>query len=291
MISIILLWVLIFPASSMAGVIFSENYDSIQPGSRLPNVWTCADPVPPGWTSKAGCNEDTVNGVTHYCGEVSPGGRTGNSLKLWRRNGGWRNYCGFLNRNLTEEEFNQHYKEFFFRFYMKIPSQWDANLRGGNTHKLNRIVIGKSYGGGGSTFYFDVKGASFKNGKFSFYCGKEGPVRYTSKTLTELGIIDDQWHCYELHFKMNSAIGVADGELHFFIDGKEIEFYTPYGPKHPKGLSKWNFKYSSDEYILTLPGPAIGNISGEWNFPTDKWYAIEFDDFVVSTTYIGPVVK
>jgi hypothetical protein len=105
---------------------------------------------------------------------------------------------------LSEEEFNKHHKELFFRFYMKIPLDWDATLGpGGETHKLNRLGIGTKYGSPTSVLYFDVKGPSFKNGRFSFYVVKEGPVRYTSKTLTELGVVDGQWHCYEIHFKMN----------------------------------------------------------------------------------------
>jgi len=283
-----LVLILFFTTSTNAAVIFSGNYDC----SSEFNNWNCSMNIPSCTlvTGKAACSLDTVGGITHYCGEVSPGGRTGNSLKLWRHNDGQTDYCGYLNKALTEQEFNQGYKQLFFRYYMKIPSEWDATLGPAQTHKMNRFLTKTTYGGDvTSTFYFDVKGTSFKSGKFSFYFTKEGPVRYTSKTLTELGIVDGRWHCYEIHFKMNSASGVADGELHFYIDGKEMEIVTPYGPTYPTGLSKWDFKYSTNEYIATLLTPAIGNLTdGKWNFPTNGWYAIEFDDYVVSTTYVGP---
>jgi hypothetical protein len=278
---IIFILVLILPTSSIAEIIFYEDYDNI------PSGWNCSQPIPPRWTGQATCTYDAY-GVGHYCGEVSSGGRKGNSLKLWRRNGGTTDYCGYLNNTLSAEEFNKHHKELFIRFYMRIPLGWDATLGSGATHKLNRLGTGTKYGSPTSVLYFDVKGPNFKNGRFSFYVVKEGPVRYTSKTLTELGIVDGQLHCYEIHFKMNSASGVADGELHFYIDGKEISIFTPYGPVHPRGLSKWDFRYSADEYIATLLTPAIGNVSEVWSFPTGDWYAVEFDDFVVSTTYVGP---
>jgi hypothetical protein len=265
---------------SPAEVLFSDTFDNI------PNGWNCDQSTPPGWTDKAAC----FNGGSRYSGEITSGGVTGNSLKLWRRNGWTTEYCGYLNRALTSSEFSRGYKELFFRWYMKIPGGWNANLNSGQTHKLNRTRTATSYGGPiTSELYFDVKGGTFKSGRFSFYNTKEGVVRYTSKTVTELGVVDGQWHCYEIHFKMNSASGVADGALHFYIDGVQVGIYTPYGSTHPQGLSNWNFGYASNECIATLLTPAIGNLTdGVWSFPTSDWYAIEFDNYVVSTSYTGP---
>jgi hypothetical protein len=270
LIEIIFILVLILPTSSIAEIIFYEDYDNI------PSGWNCSQPIPPRWTGQATCTYDAY-GVGHYCGEVSSGGRKGNSLKLWRRNGGTRDYCGYLNKALTQSEFSKHYRELYTRFYMKFPVGWDANLGSGETHKLNRFYIRSTYEDKTtSEFLWDVKGPTFKTGSFAFH----NPVVtvYYGDTLSNLGVLDGNWHCYELRVKMNSS-GKKDGIIQFWIDG--IMRYNN---------TNANLGYAYNDYFYHLLSPAIGNVGAEeaWLFPTGDWYAVEFDDFVVSTTYVGP---
>jgi hypothetical protein len=194
-------------------------------------------------------------------------------------------YCGYPDKILSTAEFNQHNKEIFARWYMKFPVGFEAYFSTGETFKLTRARFGITAGAWTTEFYFDVKGAYITTGNFSFYWTKEGPVRRTALTLTQLGVMDGNWHCYELNLKMNSATGVSDGAMHFWIDGveKQIDSY-------PNGLTNWNFGFSASEYFEQLPTPGIGNLTGGYFIlPDDAWYAVDFDYFVVSTTYIGPL--
>jgi len=274
-----------FTSSGYAGIIFSENYDAIQSG------WNCSDTLPSGWPSEAACGSDTYDGTTHYYGEITSGGRTGNSLKLWRHNGGFSEYGGYLGKDLTEAEFNNHYTNLHFRWYIKFPVGWDCNQSSAHTHKLSRLNTATTYGGNPySTLYFDVKGdISFSGGRFTLYDTQEGGVYYSEKTVAEYGVIDGNWHCYEIWFKLNSGTGVGDGELHLYLDGVEVGFKI-YGQQGPllMGFSNYDLGYPSGVYFSRFMPPAIGNLTeGTWNFPTNTWYAVEFDDYIVSTERIG----
>jgi hypothetical protein len=284
---IILLFIGIFCFTkiSLAAVIFSDNYDS------APDGWICADGVLSGYTGQSACSSDVVGGVTRYYGEITSGScRTGNCLKLWRHNGGFTEYGGYLDKNFTSSEFNNHYKELFVRWYVKIPTDWDANLGGAHTHKLERIYSGTSAGEHTMEWYMDVKGgASFKNSKFSFYNTKEGNVWYTDKTITQLGVNDGNWHSLEWHVKLNSTAGNSDGGWNFYVDGVEQIICDGIGNNCHTGQSMMDMGSSADEYFTSGLPPAIGNLSdGTWNFPTAGWYSFMFDDYVISTTYIGP---
>ena len=272
------------PSILYAAVIFSENYDNIESG------WSCGNSIPAGWTRAAGCPSPSSYGeITHYAGEISSGGRTGNSLKLWRRNGIWTDYHGYLDKDFTTAEFNNHYKELYIRWYVKIPAEWDANLAGGGTHKLDRMYISSSAGGRDTEWYMDVKGDTFKGGRFSFYNTAQGWVWYTVKTVTQLGVNDGRWHSLEWHVKLNSTTGSSDGGWDFYVDGVSQEICDGMGQNCAMGQHNMNMGTRTDQYFTSTLPPAIGNLSGgTWTFPTNGWYAIEFDDYVVSTTYIGP---
>ena len=62
----------------------------------------------------------------------------------------------------------------------------------------------------------------------------------------------------------------------------------PYGEENILGAWELNVGATTDEFFTSALPPAIGNLSGgSWDFPTDGWYSIEFDDYVVSQSYIG----
>jgi len=284
----VIIWIfallLFSPRLSSAAVIFSENYDNIQSG------WTCSNSIPAGWTDVSSCpSPSSYGGVTHYACEITSGGRTGNSLKLWRRNGIWTEYVGYLNKDFTAQEFNARYKELYVRWYVKIPTGWDASLGNASTHKLNRFYVSSLAGGKDQEWYMDVKGPTFKTGYFSFYYSGGQGVWYTSKTISQLGINDGQWHSLEWHVKLNSSTGSSDGGWNFYIDGVEQTICDGVGENCSVGIRSKNMGATTNQYFTSALPPAIGNLSGgTWRFPTSGWYAIEFDDYIVSTTYIGP---
>ncbi len=294
-----LIFLLLFiPSLCFGGVLFQEDYDT--PGATPSwTNWDCSMSIPDSSyaSSKPGCSYSTYDSVTHYCGESTTGGRSGNSLKMWRRNGGTTDYCGYLNYEFKEADF--HYRNLFFRYYIKIPNGWDANIIGGNTHKLTRANMGSSWGAPTQEWYFDVKGDTFKGGKITFYniadtgCGFASCVYYTDKTVTQLGINDGTWnHWLEVQLKLSTNATTADGEVHFWVDGVEQTICLGDNPAYCSlGTTVVNGT-PANYYFDLVPSPAVGNLSGgTWTFPTDGWYAMEFDDYVVSTEYIGPIAS
>lgn len=264
------------------GVIFSDNYNSVTDG------WSCVDAIPPGYTGQSSCSYETIDTVTHYYGEITSGGcRSGNCLKLWRHNGGFKEYGGYLDKNFTEVEFNNHYKELYVRWYVKISPDWDANLATAQTHKLNRFYYGPTVESKAHEMYLDVKGSTtFKTSRISIYPNAGlGWAWYISSNITELGLNDGNWHSIEVRFKIDPNVG----GFQVWIDGVAMNICDGSGNNCGTNHTNINTGGADDYFTSTLP-PAIGNLTdGTWNFPTNGWYAFMFDDYVVSTDYIGPL--
>jgi hypothetical protein len=86
---------------------------------------------------------------------------------------------------------------------------------------------------------------------------------------------DDEWHCYEFRLKLNSAAAVADGIATVWLDGVQKGTNTAI-----------NFDGVSGS-VFTTTNLGTGN-SGTITWQS-SWQAFEFDDYVLSTEYIGPV--
>lgn len=86
---------------------------------------------------------------------------------------------------------------------------------------------------------------------------------------------DGQWHCWETRVKLNTT-GHSDGIIQFWLDGTLI-----------KSITNACFGANDNSVFTAAPGVGMGN-SDSQGFQ-NSWQAIEFDDYVISTTYIGPV--
>ena len=273
----ILLIILYSPAN--AQIIFSENYDSI-------GDINCNDAVPDGWVAWNGCPTDTYQGITHYSGEISSPGRgeVGKSLKLWRHNGLFAtDYSGYLS---SPDITSKNYRELYVRYYMKVPSGFDVS--GGPGVKFDRFWSNYDFG---QVSMMAVEGG-FHSGRFAIYCPSMGsPNYFWSHSFNDLGINDGEWHCIELHYKMNSP-GLSDGAIELFINGECVSL------KYDKYPDVWTPEGQGYYTISGIPGdrvfkraliPGIGNTgNAPYVMTPDIWQAIEFDDYVVSTSYIGP---
>lgn len=275
--------VLAFPAGACAKVVFEDFYNDPGIGG-----WVCTDPVPPGYTSKASSPApSTHNGVTRYAGEITPEGAiVGNSLKMWRRNGIWTGYAGYLNKELSSREFSEKYRALYFRWYIKIPPGWNwANSPG---MKLNRWYFGKTAGSTAKQMTVNIQGGSISSRLQFYFPGTPEFMYYSDKTVPEMGLNDGKWHSLEIYVRLSTDSSTFDGELRLFVDGKEKYLGRPYqAPK--KGLANIVYPVDRDDYFTSVFPPAIGNLGSgaSWNFPTNAWYSIDFDSYVVSTQRVG----
>jgi hypothetical protein len=276
--------------ASFAGMIFSENYDSISSG------WQCSNAVPNGWTNLTACTSRNYGGILHYGGEITSGGRSGNSLKQWKAPGtNESGYNGYINYVFNSTQFNNHYRTLYSRVYVKFPLELNATGCAGACPKL----MGRMYGGtsAGSTtkeVYLNITGNTMKTSTFQIVIDGATPPFdsiYSTKTAASYGIFDGKWHAIELGVSAGTS-GQADGQIHLYIDGTEVQLAGGSGESPAIGQTKVAFNWAPNVYITAPLVPGVGNLSPEssalWASSDNKWHAIEWDDFVVSTTYIGP---
>ena len=255
----LLIFFFLFPAFSVAEVIFSDDFNAVTDG------WNCLNPTPAGWTGQSACEGPNVyDGQTHYAYEISSGGRSGNSLKIWTHG----NFPNDRTFSVLDYSFAVNtYRELYTRWYMKIPSDFDT------TGALNYLKFWR-YNHGTDTTYFNWEAGTTISADGLF---QVAPSAYDAwhTVLNHADIPrDGQWHCHELRIKLNST-GNTDGILQYWLDGvlKTNETNVNY--------------HAVDTDYFKNTGVGIGNRGETTGFQT-PWRAVEFDDFVVSTTYIGP---
>ena len=264
------------PAIGTAEIIFSDDFSSWNDYLLSTDDY---DP-PNGWTLANGGASASFDGVLHYAGEVTTPGRNGSndrSLKTWRHS----TFCYGYDGSLSYMEANLHTtRELYTRWYMKIPS--DFTLSEGpcnmNFLKMWRYQYHVDVAGwtSGKVIYLGFNGSGFTNAAMQVYA--VGDTWHTLlPSISE--IRDDQWHCHELRIKLNSE-GSSNGEIQYWIDGVERKHVTDVA------IGANNNEYFSRTSI------GIGNNGAPFCTPMGEfqstWRAIEFDDYVLSTTYIGP---
>jgi len=221
--------------------------------------------VPAGWSMWYENDVYTVrDSIMHYAGEISTPGRggIGKSLKIWRHSD-WpamNNYSGGL-----RYDFQANYSNIFIRYYIKLPlilsfdvsdfvKSWRFNTTGGS----GEIYLDFRQASGGT----DMR----SEGSWGIYDGGPWVIILDNNGLRT--IWDGNWHCIELQ------LGLSNNTLNFWVDG--VLKY-----------SDTNRIWQATGYFDFIQHFAIGNCGdgGTWQ---NSWQAIEFDDLVISTTYVGP---
>lgn len=117
---------------------------------------------------------------------------------------------------------------------------------------------------------------------------------YSTISAADLGLFDGEWHSIEVGIIV-SDYGQANGEVHVYFDGQELELSTFGGANKSIGQTAVNFGWPADRYITVPMAPGVGNLTLDsgvneavWAASDDAWHTIEWDDYVLSTEYIGP---
>lgn len=260
----VVLFIILSPvlsALSYSATIFSDDFnshpDTCHTGGTVPSGWD-------SWYQQNGEISATFDSVTHYAGEISSPGRggTGKSLKTWRHYG-WpslNNYTGSLGYI-----FNANYSNIYIRYYQKIPialtlnasdylKSWRFNTTGGSGEIYLNFRVG------------NISGDMRTLGTLGIYDGAGWTTVLDNDGLR--AIWDGDWHCIEFQ------LGLDNSTLRLWVDG----------------VSKYNntsYHWSASGYFDFIQHFAIGNV-GDGSSWQNSWQAIEFDDVVISTTYVGP---
>lgn len=279
---LIFLAVTVFLSSnSESAVIFQDNFNN-----PTPSAWTSNNAAYPPWNENPNPDSYTCSGITKQAGSIEAPGRggTGNSFRLNRCNGfPPQDFAGYMGWTHTG---SPYYADLYVRMYIKAPPEWNWSPGGNNYLKWDRWLINNTASTAYPTsiIYFDWLTTSdgahsdlniypmLLSGHFS-----RQPLNTWYATNVRLAdIADGSWHCIEFHINLTGIMDVwLDGVLKMHVSEN-------WGP-------------GTDTRIVRVLSPGIGNMnlnmpapSGYWNFPTNNWYALEADDYVLSTTYVGP---
>jgi hypothetical protein len=209
--------------------------------------------------------------------KMGPGYKSNNGVYAWRGPGAANVYLECM-KELTG---NNVKTEVYHRWYMKMPdpTRYDKTCSAGC--KLMRWLL-RERGYGASPFpeiflQFSHHPLWPQENKISTGVMKVLLPNGTKYDLHAESLqMDNQWHCHEIHLKLNSN-GNSDGVLEYWFDGILQHSYT--------GIN-WTWDAAQPIGVHNIR-VGTGNCSDE---PWDQaeWSAVAFDNIVLSTTYVGP---
>ena len=278
------IFILFFAIAAHGAIIFQDDFDT----TSWPDDYDFEDGSDTNcpycdsleWYDTQGGSSGVYDSVTHWEGEVTTPGREGESdrsFKMWR--GGNNALDAELGGSKLSYRDSNLYgtSDLYMRFYMKIPT--DFQLASGTCYmnylKLARHSIGGSVGAHAGSVYINFNGGSFSTSDFEV-TGTQSGSWITLVPMSE--IQDGAWHCHEIRVKL-SGVGASDGIVQYWLDGSLEVTET--------GL---DYDIQTGE-SFTRAGLGTGNTGARVCEPNGEyqtaWRAIDFDDYVLSTTYIG----
>jgi len=249
---------------STSNIFFQDNFDNCTQGCTNASPYL----APAGWTSWYGAgNLATVGGVSHYAGEItSPGrGGGGKSLKTWRAGAYWEGYDGVLSY-----DFKAAYSEIYMRYYVKVPKELDlSRCSGSNYQKLWRL----NTNGTAKEIYLNINqngGSLYNTGNLQMYVPVPNSPWVTILNNTDLKAIwDGNWHSWEWHVNLNTGL------VELWIDG--VRRFSQSGT---------GFNFGGGTFTR-MQHFSMGNHATGCSWQS-SWQAMDIDDFVLSTSYVGP---
>lgn len=164
-------------------------------------------------------------------------------------------------------------KTIYNRWYMKVDTALTKSIAQANSLKFWRYYApNNTY-----EIYVHLLGSSTATAYFDLETNYGGTTNYNLVPFSTMQ--DGQWHCYEIRIKLNSSGSSYDGEIDFWIDGTIVPAASH---RNIRWFGATNPVFGDNIQV------GVGNTSDEpWNNATTA--AMSFDNFVLSTEYIGPV--
>jgi len=240
-----------------------------------------------GWTVASGSvGADTAYSETYYAAEITQPGRSGASdrcMKQWRHD-----TYDFYDAGLNYREADLHTtRTLHIRWYMKIPADFEGTCTSGtmNYQKISRYSASVDVAGyelTHSLIYLNFNGSSFSGANMQITTTPTGGSWFTLKSVASMN--DGEWHRHELMMKLNTE-GNSDAEIKYWYDDAAESAPTV----SSSGIT-WG---SLDAEYFSRADFGLGNTglrtTGECTSGSyqSSWVAIEFDDYVLSDSYIG----
>jgi len=308
---------MVFPRTSMAKVVFQDNFDSQSdwvpaPGSACNQNGPCPG-MPEGWTfyrsmglwnPPEGNSTIMINGDHHH-------GPTGKAFTVWNESNAGGSGDGWGADGILAKTLDQDYPELYIQFWIKVQPQWPWP---GDSNGQVKVFRAMHYDRSGDFFTFFSNGNSapyyiedFENSlnyggyrqSHSFRCAPQQDYYYCGgdssadphwtelpwsggpdRSIAEPGEIGDgNWHRWVIHLKINTKTGSTWNN-----DGV-IQFWQDGVLEYSRTDMHWMM---GGDTPLGWNSVAIGgNAFGAWlsdSYKAERWYSI--DDVVASTTPI-----
>jgi hypothetical protein len=152
---------------------------------------------------------------------------------------------------------------------MKIPKDMDI-IYHANYQKLFRLRPGKN-----AEIYVNINGTR-NRGRLAVLATRGRETQIIPSGHLPSTIWDGKWHCLEFRFDLANDI------LNFWLDGKLYYLNTNYNWAGAAGKTFWR-NYGLGHFPM---GNRAGRPLSEYQ---PFWRAMEFDNLVVSDSYIGPL--
>ena len=205
------------------------------------------------WTTTNG-SMDQVTLAANY-----PGGGGGRGYRHWVGDGPSNNGGGI-------EIFWPATSEYWLRYYVRfqIVSGWQQSVF---MKMLYILPPGTFYFG----FHDSVVGGHVESDSVDHGFGLGN-----HKSTVSWSVVDDtNWHCMEVHAKMNPVGGVGNGVFEFWLDGAKIYSNSSVNFTNSNGQ-----QFSGARVGENAHSPANGGVD----------FYVDFDDFAISNSgYIGPI--
>lgn len=268
--------IFVFSVSNGFGaVLFQEDFEGFASNWVCTNsTTTCGSGSTPSSCTVNNLPSGTVwsSGYT-FCGsttgfgaewKVGEGRNGGKAMYAYKKRGVPNGYRGSFTKWMSREEGG--HQDVYTRWYMKVPpaSQFDKSIPA--SFKLWRYRVAP-YGTEGAEIYLNFRGDEISTANVSMLVGG-----YDWHTLFPVSDFQDGlWHCHELRLRLNDA-EEENGVIQYWLDGVLKATVT--------GLD-----FGGQGHYLY--GVGLGNVSDpDWE--QESWSAVAFDDYVVSTEYVGP---
>jgi len=181
------------PSEGLSAILFQDDFESD------PSNWQCTDGEMSQWDAGWGNSPYTCSdgGYAHW--RMGNGHNSNNAVECYQKSGYFPESSDF--RCGSVKWIDSGNKEWYNRWYMKIPSAFDKSLSGCNSCKLWRYNLQPNGVSGGNAIYLNFYGGSIGASNLAIL----GNYGYgTWKYLYPVSNFHDgQWHSHEVHIKQD----------------------------------------------------------------------------------------
>lgn len=283
------------PICAQAGIIFQDNFEE---QSSTWNIGKGSLATPSGQSGTWGY-WDRESCSSYPCGKCDQlpaqadgwmtfidfsGGRNGGKAVKWVNADACKLASNSYQGTIKWNPPNNTTKEIYWGAYWKFDP--DFKMAGNNGCKIGHRVWWWDSSEAKEDLWMSISDMRFQgNSDWKLYSSyNQTTYNHVVAAPDSSKYYDGNWHWFEFHFKLNSTHTTNDGVLEVWMDG------TKYVNLQNQNFTSFNAPSGSHTgwYIREVQ-TLLGDCQIQpYDFNNTTWKGFMIDDFMVSTTYIGP---